>query len=468
MAICGWRLKATDKGDGMVLGLIGKPLVHSWSDIIHRHLIGADYRMWELEKDKVGEFLTDREFDGINVTIPYKSTVMEYLDSISEEAERIGAVNCIVNTGHRLEGYNTDIYGLKYVIAKHGFHAENGAAAILGTGGAGKMAAEVCRQMGWKMYMVSRSGAPGSISYDELYDRENEIEMIINAGPAGMFPDIDRVPVDISRFTSLRYVIDLIANPVRSRMVQEAGAGGLKAAGGLEMLVAQAYAADELFTGTKLDPGMTEAALSAVCRDKLNIVITGMPSAGKTTVGKLLADALDRELADTDEMIESRIGMPIRDYFAEYGEDAFRDLESEVCAELSMRTGLIIATGGGAVKREENIRRLAGNGVIMWLDRSPGKLVATESRPLSSSREALEALYRERLDLYAKYSDFRIVNEAGPEDAADMIMKKMEELQIYEISTEDNVNNSANNNVSNNANNNTNNSVNNIEDYRVE
>ncbi len=407
------------------LGLIGYPLGHSWSPEIHRFMKAGDYRLWQLEKGELDSFFSRKEFDGINVTIPYKNTVLKYLDEMDDTVRRIQATNCIVNENGILKGYNTDVAGMLRIADHHGIAPGGGEAAILGSGGASKAAEEVCRLRNWPYHVVSRSSRNGCIGYDDLRNISDRITIIINATPVGMMPNEDDMPVDPSDFAHLEYLIDVVANPLRTTLAYEAQMCGVKAFGGLEMLVAQALAADELFLGKSMDDALIEECMTELVGSRRNIVLTGMPSAGKTTVGKMLAERLNRPFYDIDSEIVSRIGMPIAEYFAQNGEEAFRRLESEECRRHMDELGIVIATGGGVVKNRENMRCLAHNGLIVWLDRGLDNLMPTASRPLSASREALAKLYEERLPLYETYSDIRVDNTGSPEEAVNVICDHM-------------------------------------------
>ena len=412
------------------LGLIGKPLGHSWSPEIHKYLTGADYKLWEIDESELLDFMKKREFDGINVTIPYKTAVIEYLDEIDEAADRMGAVNCVVNRDGRLKGYNTDYIGLLRMMKRmDGPDAACGdvhrKAVILGTGGASKAAEEACRKLGIHFEKVSRSEREGCITYEELKRRAKEFELLINATPVGMYPNEDEVPVDIRQFGRLRQVVDIVANPVRTRLCYEAEQSGIPAAGGLEMLVYQALAAEEIFTGDTLPEDKADECVEELLSERRNIVLIGMPSSGKSTVGRLLANKLGRKFADTDDEIVLRAGRPISEIFAEDGEAEFRKIEREVCEALSKKSGLIIACGGGVVEFEENMRRLAYNGQIIYLDRSLELLTPTKSRPLSPDKEKLAVLYEKRKELYESYSDIRIRNDGRAGDAAEEIIREI-------------------------------------------
>ena len=406
----------------MRLGLIGNPLAHSWSPEIHGFLKHVDYELWPLEENELDQFFEDKAFDGLNVTIPYKTAVIKYLDEIDEDAGRMHAVNCIINENGRLKGYNTDILGLKRMMNGYGINKEGGAVAILGTGGASKAAAEACRLSGWEYYLVSRSLKPGCIDYSELYDMQEEISMLINTTPVGMYPEVNETPVDLDRFTSLKYIVDVVANPVRTSLMYEGELRGIKAYGGLEMLVGQALGADEIFMDCDMDDSMICECVKELTNKKLNIMLIGMPCAGKTTVGGMLAEALGRPFIDMDQEIIKRIGMPISEFFAKKGEDAFRDIESDICRSVRDLNGTVIASGGGVIKRKENMVNVAHNCLVVWLDRDPELLMPSDSRPLSTKRSDIYKLYNERKELYEMYSDARVSNNETAEAALEKIL----------------------------------------------
>ena len=396
----------------MKLGLIGKPLGHSFSREIHRFLIQEDYSYWELEEDKLEEFLKKRDFDGINVTIPYKKSVIPYLDEIDPAAKRIGAVNTIVHQEEKLKGYNTDYTGLMRMIQNHQMDLQGQSVAILGSGGASLAAIEAVNALGGTPVRVSRTKKYASLSYDELYEQGKEFTYLINATPVGMYPDVDEVPVDLDQLPNLRGVVDIIANPLRTKLVFTAEQKGIPACGGLEMLVGQALSADEYFLNQRMEDSLIEDCLKELYREKRNIVLIGMPSAGKSTVAQLLSEKKQQEVIEMDACIEEEIGMSIRDYFAKSGEEAFRNKESEMCARHRFDQGKIISCGGGVIKREENIRNLAYNGILIFIDRDVDKLFASDSRPLSQSKSDVENLYQERYEFYERYCDVRIENNS--------------------------------------------------------
>lgn len=410
----------------MKYGLIGEHLKHSYSCEIHAQIADYEYELHELPPSGLGGFLTKREFNAINVTIPYKQDVIPHLDEISDTAKRIGAVNTIVNRNGRLYGDNTDFAGM-LALAKHiGVDMKGRKVLILGTGGASKTGHALAEYMGAEsVFYVSRSGKDGSISYEQAVTGHSDAQIIINATPVGMFPKQDGRPIDISAFPKLEGVIDAIYNPLRTNLILDAQERGIPAEGGLYMLSAQAVHASAVFRDIPLDESLVDKAFKSVKNDKQSIVLIGMPSSGKTTVGRILSEKCGKQLADTDEYIVRKIGMPISDFFAKFGEAEFRRIEKETVAELSATGGRIIATGGGAVLDPENVRALKQNGVLVFLDRRPENLVATDDRPLSSRRSALEKLYAERYDIYCAAAELHIDANTTPEAEADAILKEL-------------------------------------------
>lgn len=410
----------------MKYGLIGEHLKHSYSCEIHAQIADYEYELHEIPPSGLGGFLKKREFNAINVTIPYKQDVIPHLDEISDTAKRIGAVNTIVNRNGRLYGDNTDFAGM-LALAKHiGVDMKGRKVLILGTGGASKTGHALAEYMGAQsVYYVSRSGKDGSITYEQAVTEHSDAQIIINATPVGMFPKQDGRPIDISAFPKLEGVIDAIYNPLRTNLILDAQERGIPAEGGLYMLSAQAVHASAVFRDIPLDESLVDKAFKSVKNDKQSIVLIGMPSSGKTTVGRILAEKCGKQLADTDEYIVRKIGMSISDFFAKHGEAEFRKIEKETVAELSATGGRIIATGGGAVLDPENVRALKQNGVLVFLDRRPENLIATDDRPLASRRSALEKLYAERYDIYCAAAELHIDANTTPEAEADAILKEL-------------------------------------------
>ncbi len=399
----------------MKYGCIGKKLAHSFSKDIHSYLASRDYELTEVQPEDLHDFMTRRDFCGINVTIPYKQAVIPYLDNISEEAERIGAVNTIVNNGGKLSGYNTDLGGMCGMLQKAGIDLLGRKVLILGTGGTSNTAHAAAEKLGAaQIYKVSRTGRDGACTYQQAYSEHADAQIIINTTPCGMYPDSEDMPIESGGFKHLEGVADVIFNPLRTRLVLQAQKTGINACGGLYMLVGQAVLASQIFTGVKYTQETIDDIYGRIHGQKLNIVLIGMPGCGKSTIGRLLADRLKRPFIDTDDVIVRRKGMPITDIFAQEGQQAFRALEKEVIRECCLRGGSVIATGGGAVIDAENTANLASNGRIYFLDRPLEQLVPTDSRPLASDRTKIENLYKERYGIYRAAAD-RIIEVNGAE-----------------------------------------------------
>ena len=406
----------------MKYGLIGEKLGHSFSAEIHAHLGDYEYNLTEIPCEALDAFMTERDFLGINVTIPYKERVIPHLDYIDEAAKKIGAVNTVVNRGGRLYGYNTDFYGMSALIKHAGVTLAGRKVAILGTGGTSKTARSVAESQGAaKIITVSRRGGE-SVSYEALYSEHSDCEVIINTTPVGMFPSAFDKPVDPSRFPILTGVIDAVYNPVRTPLVRSAKALGIPAEGGLYMLVGQAVRASEIFLDMKYEDGRIDDIYTLLCRKKENIVLTGMPASGKSTVGAIIAKKLGRELIDTDAMVVSSTGMEIAEIFKKRGEAEFRRLETEAIRTASLKSSVVIATGGGAVLKKENIDALSANGRIYFIDRPPEALIPTDTRPLSSTREAIFQRYKERYPIYLSTADVQISADIPPECVAEKII----------------------------------------------
>lgn len=410
----------------MEYGLIGEHLPHSFSKEIHEQLADYTYDLHELTPDALDGFMREKAFKAINVTIPYKRDVMAYLDEISPSAKEIGAVNTIVNRGGRLSGYNTDMLGMQALISRIGLDLTGKTVLILGTGGTSHTAQYVAKHLGaGKVVTVSRSGRGGSVTYEDAPRLYPDAAVILNTTPAGMYPNVDAQAIDLSLFPALEGVADVVYNPLRTQLVQQAHALGLPAEGGLYMLVGQAVAAVEIFLDRKLDPDALDKVFQAVFADKESIVLTGMPGSGKTTVGKLLAEQLGRRFYDSDDEITSRTGRTPNEIIRADGEAAFRDVERDVIAALSLEPGCVIATGGGAILREENIRHLRANGRIFFLDRKPEDILPTDDRPLSSDRAALKKRYDERYPIYTATADSMLPVTGSPEDVAAAVRKEL-------------------------------------------
>lgn len=409
-------------------GCIGKKLTHSFSKEIHARLAGYEYELIELNEDELKDFFDKKDFNAINVTIPYKQAVIPFLDSLSDVAKRIGAVNTVVNKDGRLYGYNTDYYGMKALAEKTGVEIKDKKVLILGTGGTSKTARVLMQDMGAaEIITVSRKKTDEFITYDEAVKEHFDAEVIINTTPSGMYPDCDSEPIDISVFGKLEGVLDAVYNPLCTNLVMKAKKRGIKAECGLYMLVMQAVVAVEKFLDTEIPKTSADGVFASVYSSKENVVLTGMPGSGKSTVGKLLnIDGFS--FIDTDEEIEKRCGCSIKELINGRGEKYFRDLETEVIKDISSKAGQIISTGGGAVLRRENVDYLKRNGKIFFINADLDRLFPTDSRPLSDTSEKLKMLYDERKDIYNTTADVVVPDMATPKEEADFILRRRTEL----------------------------------------
>ncbi|MBR2877088.1 MAG: shikimate dehydrogenase [Clostridia bacterium] len=408
----------------MEYGCIGERLAHSFSKEIHNQLADYKYELKEIEKENVDSFMKEHDFKAINVTIPYKETVIPYLDSISDEARKIGAVNTIVNKNGKLFGYNTDFFGMKSLIEKAGIVIKGKTVAVLGSGGTMKTACAVSEALGAKkIYKVSRTAKDDFITYEMLYEKSDCVDVIINTTPVGMYPAIYASAVDVERFKNLSGVVDAVYNPLRSKLVFDALKRNIKAVGGLYMLVKQAAVAVEHFINVTVSENDVERVFSSLFSEKENIVLTGMPSCGKTTVGEILSKELNKRFYDSDKLVEENEKCPIPEIFRNSGEAYFRECEAKAVFELSKNTSSIISTGGGVILNPQNMELLKENGRVFFLDRPLEKLITTDDRPLSSNKSDLEKRYNERYDLYKSTCDVVIDVSGIIEETVDRILR---------------------------------------------
>ena len=406
----------------MKCGLLGRKLSHSYSPQIHAHLGDYPYELFEKEPEEVGAFLQNGDFTAINVTIPYKKDVMPYCAELTPRAVAMGAVNTIVRRADgSLLGHNTDYFGFSSMVRRSGLDPKGKKVLVLGSGGASVTAVAVLREMGAKVVVISRRGED---NYEHLH-RHADAAILCNCTPVGMYPNNGLSPVDLSSFPSLEGVLDMIYNPARTKLLQDAEKRGIVAENGLWMLVAQAKEAAEWFTGNPVDDGKI-SKIHAILRCQMeNIVLIGMPGSGKTTVGKLVAEQCGKTFVDADAQIVKAAGKPIPQIFTEEGEAGFRAWETKVLEDLGKRSGMVLATGGGCVTREENYEILHQNGTIFCLNRSLERL-PTEGRPLSQASR-MEEMYRIRKPLYDRFADHEIDNNGAPEDTVRAILTLWEE-----------------------------------------
>jgi len=400
-------------------GLLGEHLGHSFSPQIHRQLADYSYDLFEMPKEDVEGFLKSDRFDAINVTIPYKKTVMPFLAEITNEACRIGSVNTITRLpGGGLRGDNTDYFGFSYMVQKSGITIHGKKVLVLGSGGASETARTVCSDLGAdKVIVISRSGKD---NYANL-SKHSDAEIIVNTTPVGMYPKNGAAPVNLAEFPALIGVLDMIYNPSKTQLLLDAERLGIPHINGLCMLVAQAKRACEIFLGTTVSDGEIDRITSAITAETGNIILIGMPGCGKTTLGELLAEKLNRELIDTDALIVQKAGMAIPEIFAKFGESYFRALEHSCVCDAGRLSGKVIATGGGVVTRSENYRPLHQNGKIFYVNRKISEL-PTDGRPISQ-RTDLNKLYEQRLPLYRSFCDAEVKNDRPIEQTMHEIIK---------------------------------------------
>ena len=420
-------------------GLIGKTLVHSYSKEIHEALGRYQYQLFSLAEDEMPDFINARDFRGLNVTIPYKKDVISLCDEVTDLARGIGAVNTLfwknasgtgssesINQEEKiLVGHNTDYEGFLYAASRAGIDFEGKGVLILGTGGTSLMARRAAAdQNAAKIYIASRhpetdppsgselqnAGILSTVSYDQLPEIAASIDVIVNTTPVGTFPNNMQQVIRLKDFPGCQAVIDVIYNPFKTALLLEAEKLGLKYTNGLPMLVAQATAAAGYFLGT---PGAfqkeNQRIIKSMKQQMGNIVLIGMPGTGKSLIGKLLAELTGKTLQDTDAKIEEEAKMTIPEIFEKEGESGFRDRESAICKKLGKERNLIIATGGGAILRPENVDALRQNGTLVHITRSIDKL-PTRGRPLSKNIETLKKMEAQRMPLYKAATDITFRN----------------------------------------------------------
>ena len=400
----------------MRAALVGKPLVHSYSKIIHERL-GYPYDLVEVDEADLEGLIKSGKYDCFNITIPYKKTVALFVDEIDDTARFAGAINTVIARNRRLIGYNTDVLGLEYMLKNAGVELNGKCVMILGTGGTSNTASFVCERAGAKS--VVKVGRSSPVNYSNCYDYI-DTQIIINTTPAGMYPDYGAPPIDISRFSRLEGVADVVYNPVNTELVCKARGLGIKSVGGLSMLVAQAVYASEMFCQSKYPSGTIEQIYRYLKTKVSNVVLVGMPSSGKTTIGKMLASRMGAEFIDTDALVEQIEGVSIPNIINERGEEYFRDVESRAIEMLSEKKGCVIATGGGSVLREKNREILKRNSFVIHVER-PFSELSSEGRPLSSTPHALQEMERVRMPIYREIRDFSVLNDGKTDKAVKLI-----------------------------------------------
>lgn len=404
-------------------GLLGEHLPHSFSPQIHLALGNEDYHLFEVAPENLEDFLLQKKFKGINVTIPYKKAVIPYLDVISPEAEKIGAVNTITLRNGKLYGDNTDYFGFMYMLEKSKINVAGKKAIVLGNGGASATVQAVLRDLGAKeIIVISRKGEN---NYENINKHFNS-QIIVNTTPVGMYPNNLESAIDLAKFSTLDGVLDVVYNPLKTKLILQAEEMGVPTATGLSMLVAQAKKANEIFFNKERDNSICEKIEKVLYNEIRNVVLIGMAGCGKSTVGKVLSEKLGKELLDTDEMIVNAEQKTIPEIIEKYGEDFFRYCENTAVMLAGREKGCVIATGGGVVTRTENLFPLRQNGVIIFINRDPEKL-PTDGRPLSQAHGVKE-LYEKRLPLYHQFADIEVDGNGTVEEVAETIIREINKL----------------------------------------
>ncbi len=399
--------------------LLGKNVSHSYSQEVHNSL-GYDYKILDLSLSEFREIMEERSFVGVNITMPYKQEALKYLDYIDPAAKKLNVVNTVVHKDNKLYGYNTDYFGLKYLIKFNEIEIKDRNVVILGSGATSKTVKALCQDLGAKnITKVSQSNS-NHLTYDDLSSVLN-YQVLINTTPKEMYPNTEEKIIDLKQFNKLEAVVDVIYNPLKTNLILQAKDLNIKAVGGLEMLVGQAVESSSLFFNKKYPKDTINKVYKKLLLEKSNIVLVGMPTSGKSTIGKALAKSLNKKFIDVDKEIVKKEGRSIKEIFNLDGESYFRTVESQVIESLSRESNLVIATGGGSVLDQKNVKRLKRNGYLIFIDRPLNLLIAADDRPLSANRINLKNLYQERYNIYKAVSDVTVINDKD----LDFVLKKV-------------------------------------------
>ncbi len=410
----------------MEYALVSGNNIKSHSPLIHHLIASLNYQTLILNKSEFDTFMSTKSFKGLNITIPYKKDVINYLDEIDELAKSLGVVNTVVNQNGKLIGYNTDYYGFSFMLDYFKVDVKDKKVIILGSGATSNTVELVLKNKKAKtiLKVSRRKTGPNIISYNEIYNHQ-DVDVIVNTTPVKDVSIIDFNKIKPS------FVIDVNYNPLYSRILVEAKMNKIKVVNGLMMLVAQAFLADELFLSKKLDPSIILKVYKKVKSQLLSIALIGLSYSGKTTLAKEFANKYGFNYIDTDEEIEKLTSLKIRDIFKNHGEDYFREIESKIVKDVSLLNHSIISLGGGVILNKENIINLASNCVIVHLTRDVKQIKLNDDRPLIKDKDDLVSLNKKRYLLYEQYSDVTIINNGTIEDATNKIKEVFNEYLSY-------------------------------------
>lgn len=392
----------------MIYGLLGENISHSFSPLIHKNFGDYKYKLFDMQKEEIENFIKKEDIGGFNITMPYKKEIMQYCKTISDKAKKIGCVNTVVYDEFRnLHGYNTDYDGFLYLLEKNNIDVYNKNIAISGNGSTSKTVYNVLKDLQAKSIIkISRSGDIGFKDIEKFIN----IDILINTTPVGMYPNCPDSLIDLENFPNVSTVIDIIYNPIMTKLLIDAYKRGLNYVNGLDMLIAQGKVASELFQKKSISNELLNKTVKGIKRDNSNIIIIGMPGSGKSSIGRNLAKNLNREFIDIDKEIEKKQNMSIPNIFKNYGEQYFRNIEKEMVKKVGKLQGKVISTGGGVIIDSDNYYPLKQNGVIFNITRHLDNL-SSKGRPLSQGgRDKIYKLYNERKNNYDYFKDFDIEN----------------------------------------------------------
>ena len=411
-----------------MIGLLGKTLKHSFSKLIHEGISNEEYALFEVEN--IEEFFLNKDFNFVNVTIPYKTKCIEFLDELDEVSKKLNVVNTVINKDGKLYGYNTDYYGMRKSMEFHKVDFKDKSVLILGTGASSKTANLVSLDLGAKniMFASRNKQKDNELTYDEIYGYNFDI--IINTTPVGMYPNIeDKVLIDFNKMKSVSVVCDLVYNPLYTNLLIEAKKHNIKIINGLYMLVAQAYMSESLYLNKIFtDEEIFNTYLSLYFK-QMNIVLIGMPYSGKSTISRCLSSVYNKDVYDTDLIIEEKENIKISEIFKVFGEEKFRELEQNLVDEIYFKNDIIISTGGGMVLNNNVMKKLKNNGIIIYIKRDIEDVCGNldDSRPLIKNIDDYKNLYQKRNELYLKYQDITVLNNKNIGE----VLKEIE-VKIYE------------------------------------